>query len=228
MSGRSPMATISVSSGSVNSVPGTGTGVRRPLASSSPRRFRMHSMPTRRPSRRRSHGRDERFQSTPSQGRLDPPATWILTGETSVSIVDAFLEGGLDFLLEGGHLVPRAAVEDRDALDVLLAQRHAGGVDGRVAAADDAHAPAGQFLAAQVEGLEELHGRDRRPRRPRPSRSSCRLLCAPMARKTAWKPSANSASRVTSLPRAVSARSRDVLVQERGDFLAQTIPRGSR
>ena len=48
--GLSPMATMSVSRSTLNSLPGTGTGVRLPVASTSPRRFLTHSMPIRRPS----------------------------------------------------------------------------------------------------------------------------------------------------------------------------------
>ena len=48
------MATTSVSSGTAASVPGIGTGRRRPLASTSPSRFFTSSMPVKRPSSTRS------------------------------------------------------------------------------------------------------------------------------------------------------------------------------
>ena len=44
------MATIRVSSGTTYSLPGTGTGRRRPLSSRVPSEFLTHSMPTSRPS----------------------------------------------------------------------------------------------------------------------------------------------------------------------------------
>ena len=90
-----------------------------------------------------------------------------------------FLQRGLDLLREGGHLVAGPAVEMVTLVDVLLPQGHAGGVDGRVAAADDAHVAPGQLLAPEVEGLEELRWTGRRPARPRPRGPSGLLLWAP-------------------------------------------------
>ena len=118
-----------------NSLPGTGSGRRRPLSSGSPSRICA--------------------QRTPSTW----PSPTIATGLTRKRISTPSCARELDLVLVRGHLVLGAPVEQqRDVGAEALGLD--GDVDGRVAAADDGDAaPDGGRLA----GLELLDERQRLP-----------------------------------------------------------------
>ena len=138
------------------------------------------------------------------------------TGVTSVSSSTPSSSAASISSSKAGISSRRAAVEDGDALDALLPERDPGGVDGRVAAADDADAaawPASRprrlnALRNCIDGIDALA-------RPRPRRPSLRLLCAPRARKTASKPSSKRLVDGDVAAERRVALQRDVLVEQR-------------
>ena len=110
------------------------SGRRRPERSNSPSRMGRHLMPaTRRPSSDDFHRRGQQPQ------------------------LHALVLGLFDFFLVGGHGLAAAAVDDGDVLGAEP-QGGAGGVDGRVAAADHHHVLAHRHRAAEVVGAEEGEG----------------------------------------------------------------------
>ena len=73
---------------------------------------------------------------------------------------DAFLQPGLDFLSISRHASARAAIEDSDALNSRLADRHTRGVHGRIAAADDPDAAVRHRFAFEIVGFQEFDARE--------------------------------------------------------------------
>ena len=108
-----PIAAITQSHSTRNSLPLTGFGLRRPLASGSPSSMRRHSSAlTRAPFLDHPHGCHEEIHLHSLVRRLH------------------------DFNLVGGHLVSGTPIEKPD-LSGVEAQRGARAVDGGVAAAHD-------------------------------------------------------------------------------------------
>ena len=113
--GRWPIAFTTVSTGTTNSLPGTGSGRRRPLSSGAPSRISAQRTPSTRPSPTNADGVREEAD------------------------LDALVAGELDLVLVRRHLVLGAPVEqERDVgAEPLRLDRD---VDGGVAAADDGDA----------------------------------------------------------------------------------------
>ena len=128
---------MTMSHGIVNSLPGIGSGLRRPLASGGPRRVRWKTMPVTLPSFV-GHHLDRRGEELEAHA----------------------LEAGLVLLLLVDHHLLRAAAVDDGAGLGAEAQGGARRVHGRVAAADDHDVLADPLLLAQVGALQEVDAVD--------------------------------------------------------------------
>jgi hypothetical protein len=123
---------------------------------------------------------------------------------------------------QGGHLVARSAIEDGDFRDARLAQSHASGIHGGVAAPDDAHLALGQGFSAQVVGLEESHARDHASDVLAVDAEALALVGAD-GNVDSVEPAGHETVDGHVLAEGDVALELDVGIEERGDFLADHI-----
>ena len=137
------MAGTIMSTGSSNSAPAMGTGLRRP---GGVRFAQLHLLA--------DEARDLAVSPvTASQGG------------GQIDDLHPFAQGLFDFMGKGRHFFPGAAVDDGHL--GAQAPGGAGHVDGHVAAADDRQPFAHRQGLAQIVAAQELHPLDHARRRPR-------------------------------------------------------------
>ena len=134
-----------------------GMGRRRPDLSYSPRRVLTISMALTLPSA--------------------PPT--MRCGAARIDKAHAFFFGGLNLLVDGGHVFALAAIEDGGLR--AHAQHGARGIDGRVAAADDGDAGTDRDFFAAGDGLKERAAPDKH------SSARCRADRARIPSRFRWR-----------------------------------------